>query len=426
MPPRYPKDLARHIHSRLGNIKKPPLPVLAALFEVLYFASLKSEETERISCRIAYVDRSNPDPSPPPRIRNHRWRHFTLDEEVPFTVRNLAKLSKAVDPWVSTMAVDTNSDGDLRIWGLIDQSVHYSTFIMKESHSGPEMPGLFQAVIQGLGDISIYRDYKFLGSLRQDTLITQQRRVLQTGPVHEKLLPSIRNFQNRVANKFERTQYDLRTHWNESLEDRWVSALCRILIGIRRYGHGGAILISDSHVGLKPKYSLEYPRLAESLFREGILLVQSTATSDVIYEKFLDKQLDHIPSTLYLDNSIETSELEDTQNEVTGCIRFITSLSRVDGLIWMKHDLSLQGFGVEITSTKEPRALFSARNSTGTRIRKIDMNHYGTRHRSMMRYCAANPSSVGFVVSQDGDVRAITSIESKVVLWDDVSLQEEM
>jgi hypothetical protein len=422
--PRYPKDLAKHVHSQLVARKTqcPPLAVLVTLFEVLYFASLKSEEAERISCRIAFVDLSNPDPDPPERTVKDRWQHFALADDVPFIVRNLVKLSKAVDPWASTLAVDTNSEGQLRIWGLIDQSVHYSTYVMKETDTGVEIPGIFQAVIQGVGDIAAYRRYVFLGSLRQDTLVIKQQRVLEDGPIHSKLLPSIMKFRNHIAKKAGKTQYALRDHWDVSLESNWISALCRILIGIRHYGHGGAILISDSDVGLRPKYSLQYTRLAKSLLREGILLVKTTNTSDAINENFLEKDEDYIPMNLYLDESVDGAELEDIRNEITGCVRFISSLSRVDGLIWMKHDLSLQGFGVEITSKKEPKTLLRALNSTGTRSRKINMNHYGTRHRSMMRYCAANPNGIGLVVSQDGDVRAITNVGGKVVLWDDVRL----
>jgi len=97
-------------------------------------------------------------------------------------------------------------------------------------------------------------------------------------------------------------------------------------------------------------------------------------------------------------------------------------LSRIDGLIWMKRDLSLQGFGVEITTKKEPKNVCTAMNSAGTRTWNIDMNHYGTRHRSMMRYCATSPQSIGFVISQDGDIRAITNVGGTVLLWDDVRL----
>jgi hypothetical protein len=63
--------------------------------------------------------------------------------ELPFTVRILVKLSKAVDPWSSTLAVDVNSANELNIWGLIDQSVHHSTYVMQETDVHPSLPGIF-------------------------------------------------------------------------------------------------------------------------------------------------------------------------------------------------------------------------------------------------------------------------------------------
>jgi hypothetical protein len=420
MSARYPADLAKHVARRISF---PPLAVLVELFEVMYFASLKSEEAESISCRVAFVKREDPDPEPPGRKVKDRWQCFALKNDLPFTVRTLVKISKAVDPWTSTLAVDTDSGGQLRIWGLIDQSVHYNTFVMKETDSGAEMPGIFQAAIQGVGDIGAYRRYVFLGALRQDTLVTKQQRVLQNGPIRNKLIPSIEKFQRTVAEGVGRSQYLVRDHWDQSLEWEWISALCRILIGIRRYGHGGAVLISDGHDALKPKYSLDYPRLAESLLHAGILAVQKTSFSDVIHEEYLEHDdLNDLPIDIYLDECVTGNELEETQDEITGCIRFISSLSRVDGLIWLKHDLSLQGFGVEITSKKEPKMVFRAEDSAGLNTTKIDMNHFGTRHRSMIRHCAADQGSVGFVVSQDGDVRAISSVDEKVILWEEIRL----
>src|SRR6202023_2512730 len=106
-------------------------------------------------------------------------------------------------------------------------------------------------------------------------------------------------FQNCIAKNVGNAEYDSRDHWDASLEGNWRSALCRILICIRHYGHGGTVLLSDSHVGLSPKYSLQYSRLAESLIREGILLVQSTTSSDVIQEEFLDPGSNHFPMELY-------------------------------------------------------------------------------------------------------------------------------
>jgi hypothetical protein len=58
-----------------------------------------------------------------------------------------------------------------------------------------------------------------------------------------------------------------------------------------------------------------------------------------------------------------------------------------------------------------------------SKVTALDYNHFGTRHRSMMRYCAAVPGSVGFVVSQDGDVRAITRVRDDLVVWENVKLR---
>jgi hypothetical protein len=307
--------------------------------------------------------------------------------------------------------------------GLIDQSVHYSAFVMKEASSGSEMPGVFQAVIQGTGEIDVYRTYLLLGSLKQDTLVKGQQRVFQSGPVHSKLMPSIKAFQKRVRKEVGADLYDERGHWDASLESTWISAICRILIGIHKYQHGGAVLISNDGAGLNPKYSLEYERLTEALDRASVLSIKNTSYSDEIHEKFLDTEADTIPADLFLDETVTASELRDTNNELTGCVRFLASLSRVDGLIWLDFSLRLKAFGVEITVRDEPSDVFTAHNSRATKTKSLDINQFGTRHRSMLRYCAFNPNSIGFVVSQDGDVRAITHSGSRLILWDNVRIR---
>jgi hypothetical protein len=133
------------------------------------------------------------------------------------------------------------------------------------------------------------------------------------------------------------------------------------------------------------KYPLRYSRLSEALLRQGSLFVQHTNYSDTLMEKFIVRRIRTLPTELHLDESVTASELEDIDNEVTGCVRFLSSLSRVDGLVWLKSDLILQGFGVEITSKKNPTSIFGASTATAKNLKKIDMNHFGTRHRSMMR-----------------------------------------
>ena len=111
------------------------------------------------------------------------------------------------------------------------------------------MPGMFQATIEGVGEIAAYKTYVLLGSLRHDVLVTKQPRVFEAGPFHSRLRRIIRGYRRRVIAKVEKDAYLGRSHWDAGLERLWISALCRVLIGIRRYGHGGAVLISDTARG---------------------------------------------------------------------------------------------------------------------------------------------------------------------------------
>jgi len=42
----------------------------------------------------------------------------------------------------------------------------------------------------------------------------------------------------------------------------------------------------------------------------------------------------------------------------------------------------------------------------------------------MTRYCYGHPNAVGFVISQDGEVRAITRIGRRPVIWDNIPLKD--
>jgi len=425
----YPKNLAARVYAFLarGGARAPAPEVLDSLIQTLYFASLKTEEGEPVACRIAFADRRDPDPSPPQRVTRDRWQFFALERDLPCTVRNLVKLSKAVDPWSSTLAVDVDSAASLRIWGVIDQGVHHSTFVVQETEAGPRMPGLFQATIEGVGEVAAYKDHAFLGRLRQDVLVTREIGVLQQGPVRDKLLPAIREFQRRAQEAVGTTTYKERGHWDVSLEDEWISALCRVLIGIQRYGHGGAVLLTNSPAAIEPRYAIKYPRLTEALDRLAVAQIRATSLRDLIRRDFgesaSDEQEHFMSSRLYLEEAVARNDLDESRCEITGAVRFLSSLGRVDGLVWLGQNLALNGFGVIIGAGRESDNVLRATNAVGTKTQWVDLNNLGTRHRSMIRQCAKDPSSVGFVISQDGDVRAITSIGGSVLVWENIRLQ---
>ena len=287
------------------------------------------------------------------------------------------------------------------------------------------MPGMFQAVIEGTGEIAVYKRFVLLGALKKQVFIEKQLAVFSRGPVRGRLASSLNRFVDLVHNDVGKKIYSERDHWGDSLRGQWISTLCRILIGIQRYKHGGALLISDrGKDDLRRKYAIEYDRLKRALRRYGHQRILETYYSDQIYSRYTERNQQQMPVELYLDEVVHRNEREDIRDEVTGCIRFIASLSRVDGLVWLDGDLSVKGFGVEVKVDEDPPKLLQALNASGTKTRQLDVEHFGMRHRSMMRFCDKYPASIGFVVSQDGDIRAVMKENRAVLLWENVRVLE--
>lgn len=241
-------------------------------------------------------------------------------------------------------------------------------------------------------------------------------------------MPGIGRYLAAVQSELPSEVYEAREHWDASLTNAWLTALRRLLLRIQQYGHGGAILITpDADLrDLNVKYRIAYPRFRSSLHRRAVFTIRSTQADDEIINDYLHKEdSDEIPTGLYLDASVAEIDLDEARDELDGVLWFVSLLSRVDGLVLLTPDLDVRGFGVEIQTSVPPASLLRATDADASPERRvaINYNHFGTRHRSMMRYCASVPGSVGFVVSQDGDVRAMTLVGGNLIVWDNVKLR---
>lgn len=425
-------DLVATVHRNLKREgASPGLKVLTKLVEVVYFTSLKSEEGRPVQVRIALVDPRNPDPDRPPGPNPDRWKIAKLANVIPLTVSNLVKLSKAADPWSSCLAVYYGVSREPFIWGLADQVVHFNTYLVHEKPYAYAPPGVFQLISLGSADLSVYREHHFIARLAQDTLSRKLSDVFWSGPVSDNLdrgitpfiesvwrdvvraekAPYVRKWAKRLREKHE---------WDASIAETWIGTLCRILISIQRYRHGGALLITHSQAELNVKYRINYPRLRTALTKLWSARLRKWMAEEELEPHLNEGYGDWIPVGEYLDMTVARNDERNIEDELTGAVRFVSSLSCVDGLILATPDLVVKGFGVEIRTRKEIEAIYLA---PGPRLRSrtlkgVDPNHYGTRHRSMMRYCFTHPGSVGFVISQDGDIRALTRVGKRLVMWE--------
>ena len=422
---RYPEDIARAVFSKVkkGNDIFPSKDILIELFEILYFASIRTEEAEPIIFNIVYLDPNNPDPDPPKRKVRDRWGYVEFSKQIELNIPNVIKLAKASDPRSSSLAIFHGENDELMIWGLIDQGNRYHDYVNHELEEGPERPGIFQASIEGPGFLVAYIEYQKIAELRVNRIIRKTVDVFSKGPIRDALEIGINRHLELVQNEVEKNVYSDRDHWDNSLTQHWFASICRILLRIKSYKHGGALLISGGRAtrGLNIKYRILYNRLTDALIQRGVKLVELSYVSDQIYE-YLEEE---IPTDLYLDENVTGTELNSIRSEIDGSLWFISLLSRVDGLVLLSKHLSVRGFGVEIKSTKTPDVVYKSSTQVPSEsgLQEVDYNYFGTRHRSMMRYCWSYPGSVGFVVSQDGDIRAMTRYDDKLIIWDNIKLQ---
>jgi hypothetical protein len=431
-----PSDLARVVFHELqrrydesseGDAACPSLEVLTNLFEMMFFASMSTEEGESIRFHVVYLDPDIPDAHLEAMPPADRWTTVRFGESIPATIPNLVKLAMASDPRTSSLALYHDADGRLFVWGLVDQGNRYYDFITHAAWpSGYERPGLFQASIIGVGRLSADIGYERIAELWMDTLRSIPHDVLADGPIRDSLQPGIRSFVDAVHGGLPEGIYERRPDRDTSLTGAWLSSLSGLLLRVRSLRHGGAVLITPdtSRRGLDIKYGIEYPRLRSALREAALLRIREAHARDQIAEEYLERGAEEIPVGLYREEVICSHQWEKHQNELDGTIGFISLLTRVDGLVLMDNNLDVHGFGVMIGSGEDPPEVYIAGDSRATQseLRGLDPNHFGSRHRSMMRYCAHNPGSVGFVFSQDGDVRAMTEVRGRVVMWEPIRL----
>ncbi len=435
---RAPESLAASVVTELRTRKltPPDRRDLTRLFEGLYFASLRFEEGHSIVCHIVFLDPGSPDPDPPPRIRHDRWCYTPLADPIPFTVANIAKLAMATDPRTSSLVVYPDTHGALQFWGLVDQANRYYDFLNYDSDAAFQRPGILQASIAGVGHVTAHIGFEKLGELKGSELRRRPLDPLSAGPIRQYLEPGIVAHTDAVMQQLSRLQpkVEITSQHRRMLAENWLGAICRLLLRVQSYRHGGAVLVTpNSSDELNIKYGLDYRRLALALSRLAALRIAKVDIESTVVDKYFrpmlaGKAAGPLPMDLYLNQISISDNLADGTSEVDGAIWFVSLLTRVDGLVLMDSELNVKGFGVEITASQAPTHVYVATDRAGlaNNLREVDYNFFGTRHRSMMRYCINQSGSVGFVVSQDGDVRAITSVGTDVVMWDNIRLQRRI
>jgi hypothetical protein len=413
---------------RRRHIRRPPARDIYRLMEAMFAASLLTEEGSAIRMQATWLDPARPDPYPPPRVRRSRWTWVALDVPVSATAASLAKVALSSDPRSSWLGIYA-SGGTLSINGFVDLQTVTDEFVNQESESVFPPPGVFQVRVAGIGHLQVMLGHVMVGELRGGAIAGASIDVFERGVIRARLRPAYEAHRREVADSLpDYTAHEVQ-ELNGVFEDNWFRAVRRILLQADRYAHGGAFLITNDETFeyLDVKYKLNYRRLRVALVNQAEYVYRRYALTDHVIDAYLRTGRRTMPVDTFFDVSIAEDELQDSTTELTGVTRFISLLSRVDGAVILNPRLELLGFGAEIKQDDLPTEIRRATLASAgpASLRTADYSHFGTRHRSMMRYCWAKPGSVGFVVSKDGGVRAITRVDDAVVLWEGLQLLKE-
>jgi hypothetical protein len=425
-----PEDLAKYVIEKLKHSKLsfpvPPLKVLEDLFQCLFYASMRTEESDLIKVTITLIDPVNPDPNPPKHIVSERWSCVEFETPIELTIKALVKLSKAADPSSSSLAVYYDSEGKLFIWGMIDQAMHYQSFLNYESESSSEQPGLFQVFIHDIGTLNVLFDYELLATLKQNVMVHRYLDVFTIGPI-SKALRKNAGYLKANLQEFLKTAYPAESFddWENFIDSLWIQTFSRLLLKIQNYSHGGAILITDELVDLDIKYKINYDRLTLAMMNYAKESIHNFVSETKINDH-IETGKRTISKSWYLEEAAYFYTKQEVADEIKGSISFIASQTCVDGVVLFNRNMNAKGFGAVMKTKRMPKKIYVSSTATATAKSLVlaDPHHFGTRHRSMISYCWNHPESLGLVISQDGDIRALSKIDDKLIMWENIKTQQ--
>jgi len=111
----------------------------------------------------------------------------------------------------------------------------------------------------------------------------------------------------------------------------------------------------------------------------------------------------------------EIAALDEAIFEVS---QLLAGLADVDGAVVITDQLEVLGFGAEIVGVPDVTTVRHARDLEATDFHVDGVDRVGTRHRSAYRLCAFEPGCLAIVVSQDGGVQFVKSLDGAVTVWD--------
>jgi hypothetical protein len=188
--------------------------------------------------------------------------------------------------------------------------------------------------------------------------------------------------------------------------------------------HGGTLIVLSQTLPINEiikenkisiKYRCEYDIVWQLIVKKANLEYKKSK----IFQPMLGTKAD-LPNEIYWES--KSIEMDSWKNEsyLNDSVLFLSSLASVDGALVLTDKLNLLGFGAEfrVYGDTKNNIRFSD-DAFGSKVNMRRFESFGTRHRSAFRFCNEYPNAVAFVISQDGDIKAIKKVNNDLIVWPD-------
>jgi hypothetical protein len=426
----YPRDLYSILKGIWDNkpffkgwprVELPPKAVLDELLDVCFQASMLTEEGRPTVFRIAYLDSRSP---VTPRRESSSLApvtRYAFKDPIPFSETELRRLAPVADPRRVLIAVEQCGEGAqkrLQIYGLIDIGMALWEMARHERIMGYASPEAPIVTSTRPGELSISRGDRPVVRLRGGRIVTPTESVLLRGPIAEFFANATDVF---IQNASELSGVFQHPDEDDGLSFAHLSFVESLLLYTADLKHGGTLLFvpeefthEDSRLlsRLSIKYVLPSTRPRDALVSAMAARLKHNAASEKLRSRrtLKGEELEQIESLAW--------DQQNYEDDARDAARFIASLTAVDGAVVLTDTFRIIGFGAEVTASfSGTDKIYIAQTAEGTESKIASFAEYGTRHRSAFRFVASMEPSVAFVMSQDGGIKAVRQVGSRLLMW---------
>lgn len=411
-----PVDLATmvaRLHRLLDERPDCPSPEdLRLACETMYSASLLKEEGRAVRARIilAPPDAFAHSDGPPEGVHSIR---FTTPHN--FSPGDIKRISPAASFFHSAVAVWPDRDRGLKIWGILNTGPRWMNLVAGgRKPAGTAIPHPIIHV-RDPGWLLFYHDFCLIGEWRGQEFHGPRLDVFQSRLLNERFVsPRVGLIQSLggecLSDSLDEDGYSELSHLVS------VQFVKRVINLVRTSGHGGTVVFlpdpsdqGNAFRWIDCKYTAEsdeagkrFPNLLKRIIRRVGQLCPPGCTVEEAWDVFRNSK------------DLELDRLEESFFELA---RFFSDLMQVDGAMVLDPRAQILGFGGEIQVPHNVFQVSQAHDLEGSRLSDWNVQSDGTRHRAVYRLCSVEPQVIGFVISQDSQVRLIANVEDSVIFW---------